>query len=328
MLKTLALMFIFLVGCTSFDGGRVKAVKAFAEKNGKLKILCSTAMIEDLVKEIGGDEVDTITLIQGDIDPHSYQLVKGDGELFEMADLVFFNGLKLEHGPSWTLYLAEKKSISLGGEVEKKSPEKILVDDSGEKDPHFWMDISLFMETIPFIKEAIVSKRGDLKELVEARSEALFKKMEKTHENLVAKMHTLEQSKRFLVTSHDAFNYFARAYLAEKEEIPLGTWHKRFAAPEGLAPDSHLSFADIKEIIDHLKMYNIPVLFAESNVSQESIKKIVSAGNEMGLKVKIAKTPLFGDAMGPKGSSGDTYLKMIEHNVNTIVKTLGDLSGE
>ncbi len=326
-MKYLFLALFFIVGCQLNDG-HVQAVKAFAKPNGKLKILCTTAMIEDIVKEIGGDSVDTITLIQGDIDPHSYQLVKGDGEMFQIADLVFFNGLGLEHGPSWNIYLNQQKSVSLGEKIELDYPEKILVDDSGQRDPHFWMDISLFMKCVPYIEQAILSKRADLEGEVKERSKALLKKMEETHLALQKKMHTLPEDKRFLVTSHDAFNYFTRAYMAEKDEIESGSWHKRFAAPEGLSPNSHLSGTDIKEIIEHLKKYNISTLFTESNVSPDSIKKIVSSGNEMGLHINIADTPLYGDAMGPKGSSGDTYLKMIHHNVDTIVKTLGDKSGE
>lgn len=314
---------LFFCGCSTFEGGdRVALFKAWAAPNGKLKILCTTAMIEDIVKEMGGESVDTITLIRGDIDPHSYQLVKGDGEMFEMADLVFFNGLGLEHGASWNAYLSQDKAIGLGNRIQRDFPEKILIDDSSQRDPHFWMDISLFMKTVPCIAEVIKSKRGDLSQEIDRRASALLQKMGEAHETLVSKMHVIPESKRFLVTSHDAFNYFTRAYLAAPEEIALGTWHKRFAAPEGLAPDSHLSGNDIKEIIDHLKRYQISILFTESNVSPDSIKKILSAGREMGLELSIAKTPLFGDAMGPKGSSGDTYLKMIEHNVETIVREL------
>ena len=75
------------------------------------------------------------------------------------------------------------------------------------------------------------------------------------------------------MTSHDAFNYFARAYLADPEEVE---WQKRFEAPEGLAPDGQLSVADIQRIIDHICMYRIAVLFPESNVSRDSLRKIIS----------------------------------------------------
>ncbi len=124
------------------------------------------------------------------------------------------------------------------------------------------------------------------------------------------------------MTSHDAFNYFARAYLAEEGEIETKDWEKRFAAPEGLAPESQLSVKDIQGIIDHLKQHSIHLLFPESNVSRSSIKKILQAGQEHGLNVSIASCALYGDAMGAPGSEGDTYLKMIHYNARMIAEEM------
>jgi manganese/zinc/iron transport system substrate-binding protein len=135
-------------------------------------------------------------------------------------------------------------------------------------------------------------------------------------------LHAIPPDRRYLVTSHDAFNYFARAYLAEEDELADGRWHERFAAPEGLAPDSQLSTTDIQAIINHLDTYHILVLFPESNVSKDSIRKIVDAGAQKGLHLTIADGYLYADAMGPVGSDGDTYLKMIAHNAALIAKYL------
>jgi len=95
-----------------------------------------------------------------------------------------------------------------------------------------------------------------------------------------------------------------------------------FLAPEGLAPESQLSVSDIKNILDHMKKYGIQVVFPETNVSQSSIKKLMDAGKEMGIPVTIASESLYGDAMGPPGSAGSKYSKMIEYDVNTIIKYL------
>jgi manganese/zinc/iron transport system substrate-binding protein len=134
----------------------------------------------------------------------------------------------------------------------------------------------------------------------------------------------INEQKRFLVTSHDAFNYFTRAYLATDAERQTGEWQKRFAAPEGLAPDSQLSPIDIQFIIDHLMKYEIRILFPESNLSKDSIRKIISAGREKGLDLKIADVSLYGDAMGAPGSTGDNYLKMIVHDAEALVQKLTD----
>ncbi len=94
---------------------------------------------------------------------------------------------------------------------------------------------------------------------------------------------------------------------------------RTIAAPEGLAPDSQLSAVHIREILDHLKKYQILLIFPESNVSKDSLRKIVSAADEMGLKVRLSEKSLFADAMGHPGEEGDTYLKMIQYNAKTIV---------
>ena len=97
------------------------------------------------------------------------------------------------------------------------------------------------------------------------------------HARIKSRMQAIPSEKRFLVTSHDAFNYFTRAYLASEDELETDSWQKRFAAPEGLAPESQLSPSDIQHIIGHLHKYNINVLFPESNVSKDSIRKILQA---------------------------------------------------
>ena len=146
----------------------------------------------------------------------------------------------------------------------------------------------------------------------------LQEEMKEGHLQVIEIMHQVPSNKRYLVTSHDAFHYFARAYLADEGEKESEEWRKRFAAPEGLAPESQLSATDIKAIIDHLRTYQIQLIFPESNVSKDSIRKIVEAGRGHGVAVSIACCSLYGDAMGPPGSDGDTYLKMVLYNARTL----------
>src|SRR5262249_26053191 len=116
---------------------------------------------------------------------------------------------------------------------------------------------------------------------------------------------------------------------ASDDERGDGSWEKRFQAPEGLAPDSQLSVTDIQKIIEHLARYHIHIIFPESNVSKDSIRKIVGAAREKGQEVEIANVSLYGDAMGHPGSDGDTYLKMIRHNADVIASYLdGRRKGE
>lgn len=301
---------------------RNKELQDWKSPNGKIKALSTIAMINDLVKQIGGSYVDTMTLIQGELDPHSYQLVKGDDEKLAYATLIFCNGLNLEHGPSLQHYLHHnEKVISLGDYLLQIDP-KLILSDNNQLDPHIWMDVSLWMKTIPAIVEALSSKDPVHATYYQANGNKLMAEMQEVHAKIRKKMMAIPEKSRYLVTSHDAFNYFTKAYLASEEEQLDGTWKKRFAAPEGLAPESQLSTADITFIIEYLKKHGIHVLFPESNVSKDSIRKIVSAGKEKGLDVWIANVYLYADAMGPTGSDGDTYLKMILHNVNAISQCL------
>ncbi|MBA3815717.1 MAG: zinc ABC transporter substrate-binding protein [Parachlamydiaceae bacterium] len=315
-------MLLSLVGCSCDERTyRVQALQQWMMPNGKLKALSTTAMINDLVQEVGGENVDALTLIIGELDPHSYQLVKGDDEKLVFGDLIFYNGLGLEHGPSLQGFLLnQSKAIALGDKIQNADP-ALIISYKGQVDPHIWMDVSLWAKTVHYIVEALSKKDPVHAEAYRLNGEKLVQNMMLEHANIRDELQAIPSVKRYLVTSHDAFNYFTRAYLAETEES-VPAWQERFAAPEGLAPDSQLSAKDIQEIINHLKKYNIRVIFPESNISRDSIRKIVQAAKEKGLDVKIATIPLFADAMGKKGSDGDTYLKMIKHNAKIIASYL------
>lgn len=322
-MKFLNLLFAFccfLTSCSSAGSNRQLAWHQWTENNGKIKVLSTTAMINDLVKRVGGDHIDTLTLIQDGLDPHSYQLVKGDDEKLSYAEIVFYNGLGLEHGPSLYHHLLRNpKAVALGDSVEKSDP-ALIVYVKEQKDPHIWMDISMWARTLPAIVAALSQKDPVHANEYQANAEKLKQEMMQAHQQVKETMHTVPADKRYLVTSHDAFNYFTRAYLSEEGEITNGAWQKRFNAPEGLAPESQLSATDIRALIDHVKQYNVKLLFPESNVSRDSIKKILQAGREEGLDLQIACCPLYGDAMGEPGSEGDTYIKMITYNANTLSK--------
>ena len=311
---------LWICGCSS----KPSSYRQWMTPNDKIKVLTTTAMIGDLVDYIGGDQVDTMVLISGELDPHSYQLVKGDDEKLAFAHLIFFNGLNLEHGPSLhhALY-NQSNAVGLGDRLLQERPESILTC-KGEIDPHIWMDTALWAHTIPIIVEALSRCDPTHATLFAHNGAQLDGQLQALHLELRNELQAIPVEKRYLVTSHDAFNYFARAYLATDAEIANENWQMRFAAPEGLSADSQLSTYDIKRMIDHLTTYRIQVLFPESNLSHDSINKIVEAGREKGLNLTIADCPLYADTMGPKGSNGDTYMKMVAHNAHLIALFLRD----
>lgn len=313
------ILILIVTGCDRQEGHQ-EAFRKWIQNNGKIKVLSTTAMIDDLVRRIGEDRIDSLVLIQGELDPHSYQLVKGDDEKLTFADVIFYNGLGLEHGPSLHRHLVQNdKALGIGDLVEKTDPD-LIIKVNGQKDPHIWTDISLWVKAIPGIVAKLSEKDPEHARQFLDNGNRLESDLMQVHRRVEEIMHEIPSDRRFLVTSHDAFNYFTRAYLSEKSERSTGEWKKRFAAPEGLAPESQLSTTDIRAIIDHMKQYHIRLLFPESNVSRDSIKKILLAGQAHGLQLEIVCCPLYGDAMGPVGSEGDSYAKMIEYNAKTIAK--------
>lgn len=315
------LMFL-LMGCASESPPKTQENRHAPDRAAKVRVLSTISMINELVKPIGGEHIEASILIPSELDPHSYQLVKGDDEKLRSAQIIFYNGLELEHGPSLKQYLQKSaKTIPLGNKIFEQHPDLIL-NEKGQLDPHIWMDISLWAKAIPFIVEKLAEADPLHADFFHEQGAILQKNLLAAHDAIHSELMQIPSSQRFLVTSHDAFNYFTKAYLAEESERTAGTWRHRFAAPEGLAPDSQLSVADIQYVISHLKKYQIHVLFPESNVSKDSIRKIVYAGQENGLNLQIAQVSLYGDSMGPPGSDGDSYLKMIQHNARTIANYL------
>jgi manganese/zinc/iron transport system substrate-binding protein len=313
----LVIAFFTASSCTSSADSRSSS---WYDDNKKIKVLSTIAMIDDLVGRVGGDRIDHTSLIAGEIDPHSYELVKGDDEKMASADLFLYNGLHLEHGAS-LCYRIQKhpNAIGVGDYILSQHPERIL-HSAQTIDPHVWMDISTWIYVVDPIVNALIALDPEGASYYEKNAAELRQQMNATHMKIVHLLQAVPEHQRYLVTSHDAFGYFAKRYLATEEERVNGTWRKRFAAPEGLAPDGQLGARDIQGIIDHLVMYNIQTVFAESNISKDSLKKIVSASKEKKHHVNFSDSVLYGDAMGSYEHPVSSYLEMIEQNALSLLK--------
>lgn len=317
----LVFLLIFVLSCSK-SSKLEPSLKNQSSENQPIKILCTTAMVRDLVAEVGQEQIRIHTLIKGDLDPHSYELVKGDGEKFSEADLVFYNGLGLEHAPNIYKHLTEHPlSFSVGDYIIENNPSKLIYVDQ-QKDPHVWMDVSLWKEGVALVVNALSKQDPDHQTLYQQRGEDLYQQMSQMHEDIYAMLHEIPVEKRYLVTCHDAFNYFTKTYLAAEEEQSSEQWQERCKAPEGLAPDSQLSVADIKEVVTHLQKHQIEVVFPESNVNSNSILKIKEATKKMGMKLFVSPYVLYADSLGKEGEGQDTYLKMIRYNAEIITKCL------
>lgn len=287
--------------------------------NKKIKVLSTIPMIGDLVERIGGEAIDHMTLIRGNIDPHNYELVKGDVEKIQYADIVFYNGLGLEHGASLSYQIQNhRKSIALGNYLLENYKDKIIISE-GEIDPHVWMDVSLWKNSIDLVVKVLSDIDFANGEYFATNGTKLLAELHQLDLEMFSLIQEIPEERRFLVTSHDAFSYFARRYFAMADEAD---WSKRCAAPEGLAPDGQLSMGHIRDIVAHLSQYRISVIFPESNVSPDSLKKVREACLEKGIEVSISKNSLHGDSVGEENGSANTYMKMMKKNAEVIHQSL------
>jgi len=306
-MRRLLCIALLLVGCSKQSQEQFGELDAWM-RSDKIRVLSTTAMIGDLVSEIGGERAQALTLIERGLDPHTYEIVKGDDEKIFCSDLVFANGLGLECGASLRYLLEKHKAVTY---VADGVDDVIVVD--GHPDPHVWTDVKLFTQCIDPIVAAFAQLDPEHRGEYELRAEILRAKLFALHGRIKEEMMQVDESRRFLLTSHDAFNYFARQYLGGVEHC---------ISPEGLAPDAQISMADIRSVVGFLKRTDVGVIFPESNVSQQSLKKILSVCKKQGQSARISERALYGDAMGCKGESAGTYIGMMEENVKILREEL------
>lgn len=287
-----------------------------------LRVLSTVGMVDELVRLLADDLCERRILIQGDLDPHSYEMVKGDDELIYGADLLFYSGLGLECTPHLRRAIERHPhAISIGDSIVKQVPDA-LIESEGAFDPHIWMDVSLWTKGVEPIVEALSHCLPEAAALLKERGDKVKNLLLSLDQELLHTLATLPVERRYLITSHDSCYYFARRYLATDEECKDGRWRERCSSPEGLAPEAYLSSADVERVVTYLQAHQIDVIFPESNLSQESIRKIVDAGRALGLEVSLAQEPLYGDALGGEGSDGNTYEGMMRHNARVLVSAL------
>ncbi len=309
--------------CVSCEKAKTsqKKTKEWMQSSPSLRVLTTTAHVAALVREVGGSECRVLELIQGESDPHSYQLVKGDDEKFRSADIVFYSGLGLEHGPSLVSQLQMVNAISIGDKIaELDTSYPIYL--NGTPDPHMWMDVSLWAKGAFIVRDALSKIRPQSSEIFHKNAEALFQKLMKLDEKGAQLFSNIPQDKRHLVTTHDAFNYFTRRYLSEPNEKDTTVWQLRCKAPEGLAPDSQISTQDILQIADYIIQHKVLYMFAEVGINQGSLQKLQEVLQEKKYSITIVDKELYSDSMGEEGTQAGLYEGMIWHNMQTIEEYL------
>lgn len=297
-------------------------MSAFAQD--KLPVVASFSILGDMVAEVGGDRVAVSTLVGPDGDAHVYEPTPADAQTVAAASVVFVNGLAFEgwldrlieaseyKGPVvvattgvTALEMAEEHHEGEEAHTEGEAEAEGHDHDHGGTDPHAWQSLANARLYVANIAAGLTAADPEGAETYKANATAYLAEIDAAEAEIIAAIAALPADRRSVVTSHDAFGYFAAAY------------GMTFHAPEGLSTEAEPSAADIATLITQMKAEAIPAVFMENITDSRLVEQITA---ETGAKVGGT---LFSDALsGPDGPAA-TYLGMMRHNVATLTAALG-----
>ena len=265
----------------------------------KLKVVSTFSILGDMIKNIGGENIELTTLVGPNGDAHVYEPKPSDAKALSVANVVFINGLGFE---GWINRLV--KSSGYKGKIITATKGVNKLEVGGEMDPHAWQDLSNGRIYINNIKNALIEadpKNATIYLKNFKDYDAKLISMDATTRGLFNKIPT---EKRLVVTSHDAFLYFGRSYGID------------FRSPVGVTTESEPSAGELAALITEMRKDNIRALFAENISDPRLIKQLAREVNAF-----IGGT-LYSDALSDKGEPASSYVKMFNHNVNELVSVL------
>jgi zinc/manganese transport system substrate-binding protein len=289
---------------------------AFAQD--KLPVVASFSILGDMVAEVGGDRVSVSTLVGPDGDAHVYEPTPADAQTVAGASVVFVNGLAFEGWLDRLIEASEYKGpviVATTGVTPLEMAEEHHAEgethaegeahDHGEQDPHAWQSLANARLYVANIEAGLTAADPEGAATYAANAAAYLAEIDAAEAEIIAAIAALPADRRSVVTSHDAFGYFAAAY------------GMTFHAPEGLSTEAEPSAADVATLITQMKAEAIPAVFMENITDSRLLEQITA---ETGASVGGT---LFSDALsGPDGPAG-TYLDMMRHNVATLTAALG-----
>jgi len=289
------------------------ATESNTNTSGKLNVVTTTGMIGDIVKNVGGDYVEVISLMGPGVDPHLYKASEGDVTRLQSANLIFYNGLHLEAQMGEVIEKMNEfgvKTVAVTDLIDRS-----LLNASptypDQFDPHVWFDVSLWMKAVEQVKETLTEVDPAHASEYEANATAYLSQLEELHQYVLTQAQTIPVEKRVLITAHDAFNYFGEAYGFEVRGL------------QGISTEAQAGTADVQELVSFIVERQIPAIFVESSVPQRNIEAVQAAVEDQGFNVVIGGS-LFSDAMGTAGTPEGTYIVMVLHNIDTIVNALNE----
>lgn len=278
-------------------------------KKEGLTIVCTTSMVADAVQAIVPKGVTVIALMGPGIDPHLYKATQGDLERIQKADVIVYNGLHLEGKMSDILegLSAYKTVLALGDFIPASA--LISYGNAEQIDPHIWFDLSLWSTAVGGVKDALGTKYPDLKDDLDAGFFDFEQDLLATHNWAVTQLQNIPKNQRVLVTAHDAFGYFGRAYDLQVRGL------------QGISTASEYGLQDITNLVDFIVSNKVPAVYVESSVPKKSVEAVLAGCRAKGHPV-ILGGQLYSDALGKAGTETATLIGAFKANVTAIATGL------
>ena len=267
-----------------------------------LRVVATTTQVADLAANVGGDQVRVTSVLKPGIDAHDYEPSPADINAIAHADVVLQNGVGLERWLGDTI-----ESSGYDGPVVDTSQGVALRQVGGEPDPHIWQDPRNALLMAVNIERGLATAEPAAAASFEANLTAYSKQLEALDAEVERQIDGLANKK--VVTNHDAFGYYLDRYHLEL----VGSVIPSFDT------SAELSGRDIRDLVAKVRATGVKAIFSETSLPPRAAETI---GREAGVRVVVGEDALYGDSLGPPGSDGDTYLKMIRHNTATIVSNL------
>lgn len=310
-LKTLGVTFLILLAAALLLQGCGNDKKAAAgDKAQKKTVVVTTSFLDDMVHKLAGDYVNVEMIIPAGEDPHLYVAKPADLEKLKKADLVLYHGLHFE---GKMVEILEKKGHAVAYNFPKDEIGRMEEDGKMVTDPHFWFNIKLYKMAVVNVAEQLEKLVPDKKADIEKNKDKYLKQLDELHTWAQKELDKIPAESRYVITPHDAFNYFARQYGVKVK------------APQGVSTDSEVSNKDLQDTVNFIVAHKVKAIFAESTTDPARMKKLQEACKAQGWDVKVVHgegNELLADSLAPKGHPGDNYIDMVKHDVNLMVKNL------
>jgi len=278
-----------------------------------IRVVCTTNIVKDLVRQIGGDRVQVTAIMDGPgIDPHVYTPSPQDTNAVTAADLVVYSGLHLEGQFDQALESLKHRGIPvicLTDGLKAEQPSRLLQSGQGTADPHVWFDPDLWSSCGEWLAKGMADYDAEGAPTYAGNAADFANSMQQTKQECVDLLSTIDDNRRVLVTAHDAFEYFARAFGFEVQAV------------QGISTDSEPGLRRINELIDLLVQNEITAVFTEQSVSDKNIKALVAGCEAKGHTLTIGGR-LFSDTAGATGTPEETLRGALLHNVREIAAAL------